>query len=95
MDPAEIDARCAATLASAQRLTAALLALFENKPDSNASLVTGMAASLAQLQEHLLSESTVPDDDSLSAIEQLQAQLDSVQEVIRERGGPDSSCVKD
>lgn len=92
-DPAEIDARCTATLASAQRLTAALLALLQ-QPDSNASLVAGIAASLAQLQEHLTSESTGT-DDSLSAIEQLQAQLDSVQEVIRERGGPDSSCVKD
>ena len=74
--PGEIDARCAATLASAQRLTAALLAICA-EPGSNASLVADIAETLAHLQQLLPGESP-GSDNSVGAIEQLRAQLDSL-----------------
>lgn len=81
-DPAEVDERCAATLASAQRLTAALLALCDEN-GSNATLVTDMAASVTQPQEHLPGVST-GSDCSLGTIVKLQVQLDLLRAQITE-----------
>jgi hypothetical protein len=83
VDSGEIDARCAATLASAQRLTAALLAICA-EPGSNASFVAGIAETLAQLQQLLPGEST-ESDSRVGAIEQLRAQLDSFHAQMAER----------
>lgn len=97
VDPAEIEARCAATLASAQRLTAALLALCGETDATNASRVA-IAASLEQLHEQLRVE-LKGSDSAVGTIEQLRAQLDLLHVQMTERqatstngGSPDSSC---
>lgn len=95
---AEIDARCAATLASAQRLAAALLVLCGKAGASNASHVTDIIASLERLHEQLRIEQTQC-DSGVGGIEQLQTQLHSLhaqmtdkQAICAEDDGPDSSC---
>ena len=84
VDRAEIDARCAATLASAQRLTAALLTLCGETRVSKTSHVASIAASLEQLQEQLHIES-MGSDSSGGTLEPLRAQLASLHAQLIER----------
>lgn len=83
LDPAEIDAWCVATLASAQRLTAALLALCEDTC-CNTSAVADVAASLEQLKEQLPC-STNGSESNVDTIEKLQVQLERLHTQIAQR----------
>jgi hypothetical protein len=83
VDPSEIDARCAATLASAQRLATAVLALCESGGGNVAPVMADIAGSLALLQAQL------PTDDTgggeLEAIAALRAQLDALEKQVADR----------